>query len=152
MAAITGLESLGFGSEYREGDGAYVDASVHGAYRGASATKLRLTRRGRAVFGTLGVLIAGAVLAGAAVLFAPNAVASDDFHETEFSYVLVQPGDSLWGIAQALDPGADTRDIVAELKRLNQLSTSDLEAGAAIAVPLRFAGADGMFSAEEVGL
>lgn len=117
-----------------------------------ASPKLRITRRGRIVFGALAsVLVAGALALGA-MLAAPGAIASDELSATEFSYVLAQTGDSLWSIAQELDPAADTRDVVAEISRLNQLSSAGLQAGEAIAVPLRFTESDRAFSASEVGL
>ncbi|GAA1317494.1 LysM peptidoglycan-binding domain-containing protein [Leucobacter albus] len=113
----------------------------------AGPAKLRLTRRGRIVFGGLAtVLIAGA-LGVAAAFAAPGAEANGTVSSQEFPYVLAQSGDSLWSIASALDPAADPRDIVAELQRLNQIDAADLRAGDSIAVPLRFEGSDLTFAA-----
>lgn len=104
------------------------------------STHLRLTRRGRIVFGGLAtVLVAGALAVGAAFA-APGALASSEQNVQEFPYVVAQPGDSLWSIASSLDPNADARDVVAELVRLNQLAEPSLQVGDAIAVPMRFAG------------
>lgn len=101
--------------------------------------KLRLTRRGRIVFSTLGVALVVAILALVAMLAAPGAIASNEAGADEFPRVLVESGDSLWAIAESLDPAADTRDVVAEIVRLNQLRSSELQAGEVIAVPMRFA-------------
>lgn len=104
------------------------------------STQLRLTRRGRIVFGGLAtVLVAGALAVGAAFA-APSALASSEQNVQEFPYVVAQPGDSLWSIASSLDPNADARDVVAELVRLNQLVEPSLQVGDAIAVPMRFSG------------
>lgn len=118
-------------------------------------SKLRLTKRGRAVFGVLTALLVGGLLAVAAMfasatLGATQAHASAEQSGAEFGYVVVQPGDSLWGIASNLDPAADPRDTIAEIVRLNQLGGSSLEAGDAIAVPLRFADADGVVPASQL--
>lgn len=103
-------------------------------------TRLRLTRRGRIVFGGMAtVLVAGALAMGASFA-APSATASSQQNVQEFPYVVAQPGDSLWSIATALDPNTDARDLIAEIVRLNQLSDPSLLAGDAIAVPMRFAG------------
>lgn len=108
--------------------------------------KLRLTRRGRVVFGTLAALLIAGVFAIGAAILAPSAVATAEQSTQEFPRVLVAPGDSLWSIAANLDPAADTRDVVSEIARLNQISASSLVAGDSIAVPLRFAGAAGTVS------
>ncbi len=119
---------------------------------GAEAPKLRLTRRGRIVIGALGVLLVGALLGVAAVFGSTGAVASEAAGDAQFGYVVVQPGESLWGVATALDPSADPRDVIAEIVRLNQLGGSEVQAGQPIAVPLRYAEAPGVVSAEELGL
>lgn len=125
--------------------------------RGASAhpVKIRLTKRGRAVFGALAALLVGGLLAIAAVigssaLGATQAQASAEQGGAEFGYIVAQPGDSLWGIAAGLDQKADPRDTIAEILRLNQLSGSDVEAGQAIAVPLRYKDAPGVVPASEL--
>lgn len=108
----------------------------------AGSGKLRLTRRGRIVFGGLATVLAAGALAFLASFLAPGAVASGEVSEQRFPYVQVQAGDTLWGIAAELDPAADTRNVVAEISRLNQLESSDLVAGQSIAIPMRFAGAE----------
>ncbi len=119
-------------------------ASVSGAQ---VSTKLRLTRRGRLVFGGLAtVLIAGA-LGFAASFAAPGAIANGAEGVQGFPYVIAQSGDSLWSIATDLEPAADPRDVVAEIQRLNQMQASELQAGEAVAVPLRFEGNDLTFQA-----
>jgi hypothetical protein len=114
--------------------------------------RLRLTRRGRAVFGALGVLVVGVLLGVAAMFGASGAVASEAAGDAQFGYVVVQPGESLWGVASELDPSSDPRDLIAEIVRLNQLGGSEVQAGQPVAVPLRYAEAPGVVSAEELGL
>lgn len=114
------------------------------------ATKLRLTRRGRVVFGGLATALVAGALALAAMLGATDAVASDSQSAQEFPYVLAVPGDSLWSIAAELDPAADPRDVVNEIVRLNQMSGSELQAGESFAVPLRYADSERAFSAAEL--
>lgn len=116
-------------------------------------TRLRLTRRGRIVLGSLGVLVVGALLGLAAMFGSTRAEAVDVMGgDAEFGYVVVQPGESLWGVATALDPSADPRDVIAEIVRLNQLGGSDVQAGQPIAVPLRYAEVPGVVSGAELGL
>lgn len=102
------------------------------------AMKIRLTRRGRAVFGALGTMLFAVALAVAALMSAPSAQATLANSEQEFTYVVAAPGASLWSIAEKIDPQADPRDLVAELARLNQLPTADIQVGDAIAIPLRY--------------
>jgi len=118
----------------------------------AVPTRLRLTRRGRLVFGTLLTLLVSAILAGIATLGATQAAASNEVGGADFGYVVVQPGETLWSVATELDPASDPRDLIAEIVRLNQLEGSGVQAGQPIAVPLRFAGQSGVLDAEQVGL
>lgn len=113
---------------------------------GASKTKLRLTRRGRVVFGMLGVLAAASIFGVLASFVAPGAEANIEQSSQEFPYVLASSGDSLWSIAAALDPEADARDVVAEIQRLNVMPSAELQAGDEIAVPLRFEGSARTFT------
>lgn len=126
----------------------------HASFEQASVgTKLRLTRRGRAVFGGLATVVVAAVLAVVASLAAPQALASDSQESgQEFHYVVAQPGASLWSLASELDPEADPRDLVAEIVQLNQLGGSGVEAGQPIAVPLRYSENPVTVSAAELGL
>jgi len=115
-------------------------------------TRLRLTRRGRVVFGTLATLLAVAAFALVAMFGGAQAVAASDTGGAEFGYVVVQPGASLWQVASEIDASVDPRDLVAEIVRLNQLDSSGVEAGQALAVPLRYADAPGVVSASELGI
>ena len=127
---------------------------THDSFEAISgSTRLRLTRRGRAVFGGFATVLVAAVLAVVASLAAPQALAADA-HEggQEFHYVVAQPGASLWSLATELDPEADPRDLVAEIVQLNQLGGSGVEAGQPIAVPLRYSENPVTVSAEELGL
>lgn len=103
-----------------------------------SAPRLRLTPRGRAVFGTLAVvplLLAALVLGwGASGAVAEQAASLDTF-----SYVSVEPGQSLWQVAEALAPAADPREVVAEIVALNQLASASVEPGQRLAIPTAYA-------------
>jgi LysM repeat protein len=84
-------------------------------------------------------LVLTGVLAFAAALLSPEAFASSATSgDKQFHYVVAQSGDSLWSLVSELDPQADPRDLIAEIVQLNQLDGSGLEAGQAIAVPLRY--------------
>lgn len=98
-------------------------------------TRLRLTRRGRMVFSVLLVIPA---LIGAAFLGlnASPAVAEGSSAPVSMSYVTIQPGESLWAIAEGIAPGEDPRDVIAEILSLNGLTTAEVVAGARLAVPV----------------
>lgn len=116
-------------------------------------TRLRLTRRGRIVAGTLVTILVSAALAAAALFVSPQALASADDHEAqEFGYVIVAPGASLWEVAAEIDASTDPRDLVAEIVRLNQFENSGVQAGQPVAVPLRYADHEHVIAASELGL
>lgn len=52
------------------------------------------------------------------------------------SSVVVQPGDTLWSIAEGIaEPGSDIREVVSDVKTLNSLSTSSLHVGQSLLIP-----------------
>lgn len=104
-----------------------------------TGAKLRLTRRGRIVFGTLAVLVITTLLAFAAMLGASDAQASlENADPASFEYVVAEPGDSLWSLANRVAPGADARDVIYDIMRLNQMEGSGLMVGQEIAIPLEY--------------
>lgn len=98
------------------------------------APKLRLTRRGRAVFATL----AAVPLIVGATFFAVTGGATVANAGGEPTFVTVSPGDSLWNIAEELAPSHDTREVVAQILRMNHLQTAQLQPGQELAVPAQF--------------
>ena len=99
--------------------------------------RLRLTKRGRAVFTAL----AAAPLVIAAIvmtLSGGDAAATLQDSNVTFEYVTVAPGDSLWSIAETIAPGADPREVVSDLVSLNQLTSADVSAGEQLAIPLEY--------------
>ncbi len=106
----------------------------------AVRTRLRLTRRGRIVFTTLaaipllivvalGVLNGGQASAGDASAGEPR---------TTFETVTIQPGETLWQLAEETAPNADPRDFVQDVVSLNALDSSALQAGEQIAIPAQY--------------
>ena len=49
--------------------------------------------------------------------------------------VVVQPGDTLWGIAEAAYPGDDVRVRIDEIERLNGLHSPMIEVGEVLQLP-----------------
>lgn len=123
----------------------------------APVTRLRLTRRGRVVLTTL----AAVPLVLAAVAFTVNggaAGASDSasginlmsyttdsgiiatlaYSPTDVGsarFITVEPGQTLWDLAEEISPSADPRDVVADIKRLNSLSAETLQPGQRLEIP-----------------
>lgn len=99
------------------------------------ATRLRLTRRGRAVLLTvvmtpvLAAIISTGLNAGAA------AAGDASMGSGSLATVTVAEGESLWNIAESIAPSRDPRDVVADIVRLNGLDSANVAAGAQIALP-----------------
>jgi nucleoid-associated protein YgaU len=106
-------------------------AARRGVTRPAGA--VRLTRRGRAV--VIGLLLNLAVALIAAVALMASSGPADT--HTATATVVVQPGDTLWGIATKAAPSADPRATIAELKRLNHLGGTAIEVGQELILPSR---------------
>lgn len=100
-------------------------------------TRLRLTRRGRAVFTALAAV---PVVLGAfgLALNGGGALASGAGSEVRFEYVTVDAGESLWSLAEQIAPSADPRDVIDAIVSLNQLTTAMLEPGQRLAVPAAY--------------
>lgn len=92
---------------------------------------LRLTRRGTIALAALGVVAAGLFLliAHLSLGLAPHAGSATTGSVDTPSTVMVQNGDTLWSIAQRVDPSADPRAVVDQIRRANHLSTVDLSPG-----------------------
>ena len=105
-----------------------MNTNEHQAARG----DLRLTRRGRLVL----LLLVLTVLMGAVVALSGYSAASDARGPAQPTRtVVVQEGDTLWGIAARLAGPGEVREVVHELQELNALPTPELVEGQRIAVP-----------------
>lgn len=96
--------------------------------RGDRAPAMRITRRGRLV--VLAVALLVVLLPGAW-----RAVATAQVEGPATVAVTVQPGDTLWGIAAAMDPGSDPRVLIAQIREMNALTQSGLIPGQVLVVP-----------------
>jgi hypothetical protein len=117
-----------------------ADERDRGRTAGASGRsgrlRTRLTHRGRVV---LAVLIVLPLLAGGGALVASGgATAGVQASSTSFQHLTVQPGDSLWAIAERVAPNSDPRDVVAAFVDLNGLPSSTVQAGEQLAIPHEF--------------
>ncbi|WP_369826641.1 LysM peptidoglycan-binding domain-containing protein [Cryobacterium sp. Y11] len=50
-------------------------------------------------------------------------------------FVTVEPGQTLWDLAETINPSADPRDVVADIKRINALSVETLQPGQRLEIP-----------------
>lgn len=96
------------------------------------ADPVRLSRRGRLVL-ALAVSAAAFVVVGIAQppAFALGPGSGGPVAER----VTVHQGDTLWAIAERVDPDADPRDTVARIASMNNLDSSALPAGSVLLVP-----------------
>lgn len=106
--------------------------------RGAAGSTpgLRLTARGRLVVGVVVAVLLAMVVAAAVLLGGGSASAGGQGGAAAVTYRVVMPGETLWGIATQVAPGADPRDVVAEIVELNGLPGSSVAAGTRLALPV----------------
>jgi hypothetical protein len=98
----------------------------------SGGSHLRLTTRGRAVLWFLAVSVVAAL-----TLLASQASADGPVAAQEVERHVVQPGETLWQIAQSVaEPSQDVRDVVVDLVALNELPDAGLMAGQVIVVPV----------------
>ncbi len=128
------------------GVGTTIEAA-HGATRPETQPQpqphrqgVRLTRRGRRLARTVVVLLA---LVAALVLsltsYSPPSQAGDSPAVSATTVVVVQPGQTLWGVARSLSTDVDVRETVARIQELNGLSgpsASTVRPGQALIVPV----------------
>lgn len=102
-------------------------------------TRLRLTRRGRRVVAGLAALPAVAGIVAALVVGGGAAFAAKDASApVHFRTVTVEPGQSLWSVAEEVAPQADPRDVVDSIIRLNALDSVTVDPGQELAIPAQY--------------
>jgi LysM domain len=109
---------------------AQVSARVGGHVGARAGRPVRLTRRGRLVVLALLVGLVGAIFALAA---APGQAANPGGRPV----AVVQPGDTLWSIAERYAPGRDRFETIAEIRQLNGLDGYTIHAGQRLVLPVR---------------
>lgn len=93
----------------------------------------RLTRRGRGLVMT--AVLTGSLAGGMALSERPSIAAPETAPQKQYSQVVVQPGQTLWGIARAAAPDVDPRVTIGRIVDLNALAGVDIRAGQRIALP-----------------
>lgn len=104
------------------------------------STRLRMTARGRRILAGMAALPA-AVALSVAVVSGGSALASRDANAPSgsFTTLTVTAGESLWSIAEQVAPGADPRDVVDAIVRLNALEGVTVSAGQRLSIPAEYA-------------
>ena len=92
----------------------------------------RLTRRGRVLLLTALV----AVLFGAFSLGRSVSEAAAPGDQPAAHVVTVEQGDSLWTLARRVAPDNDPRDVVAQIRDLNDLTSAGLVPGQQLVLPV----------------
>ena len=99
---------------------------------------VRLTRRGRLVVTAVSLLAAAAAsvgLAGAAQALGHSGTQARPGTTAGITKVEVRPGQSLWTLAEAYDPNADTRQVIQEILQLNSMSSDQVQPGQVLWMP-----------------
>ena len=79
--------------------------------------------------------LAALIVLGAISFFGPAASASVENASVTRTIVVVKHGETLWDIAQAVDPQGDTRDTVVRIMELNSLTNTSVDAGQRLEIP-----------------
>jgi nucleoid-associated protein YgaU len=108
-------------------------APVAGAASSVGAAPVRLTRRGRLVLTLLFLVALTVVLA---VFGATSAATGEAGEPVPTRAVVVQPGDTLWGIAAEVAEPGEVREMVHRIQELNAMAGSGVAIGEELAVPL----------------
>jgi hypothetical protein len=99
----------------------------------ARARRTRLTRRGRVVLLVMAALL---LLAAISVGRAGSQAATATENGPMLQQATVQPGETLWAVAQRIAPKNDPRDVVAQIRRINHLQSSSLRVGQQLLLPV----------------
>ena len=103
------------------------------------ATRLRITARGRRALLALASVPLAAGIAFAAISGGSAIASGADAPTVSVETVTVMPGDTLWSIAAEAAPASDPREVIDDIRRLNNLSSGMIQVGASIAIPTEYA-------------
>lgn len=112
-----------------------MNTTIHAAARpvGAVQSQVRLTRRGRVVV-LLAVLLVALV---ASIALGGGSMATGEAGERPATeVVVVNEGDTLWGIASSVAEEGEVRSMVHEIRELNDLDSSVVALGQKLHVPV----------------
>jgi hypothetical protein len=101
--------------------------------RRAGARRVRVTRRGRLALLVIGVLV---LLLAISFGRTGSQAATTTFTGPSLQQTTVQPGETLWAVAQRIAPANDPREVIAQIRRINHLHSSSLQAGQQLLLPV----------------
>jgi predicted Zn-dependent protease len=112
---------------------------VRSQVAGRATAPLRLTRRGRIVVAAL-IIAALTTAALVITLLASGGAQATNHGQARGAYqgmreVVVQPGQTLWSIAAAAEPSADTRSVIEQIMTVNALPGATITAGQQLWIP-----------------
>ncbi len=99
------------------------------------AARAHLTRRGRLAI----LLVIAALLFTAFSLGRAGSQASGDSAPAvapRVEQITVLPGDTLWSVAKRIAPDNDPREVVSQIRDLNDLSSTELQVGQQLLLPV----------------
>ena len=99
----------------------------------AGPVRLRLTRRARRL--AIVLMLAMGVALGSWLEPLAGGGGEDALRLAGVTSVVVEPGDSLWSIAAALESDGDVRAVVDQIQELNDLAGADLVPGQILKLP-----------------
>lgn len=98
-------------------------------------TRLRLTRRGRAVITTL---IATPIVIAMLSLALSGGEATATSGPVDIPVVTLEAGQTLWQVAASVAPNANPADVVADIITLNELDSASVMPGQTLMLPERY--------------
>jgi nucleoid-associated protein YgaU len=98
------------------------------------ASSVRITRRGRLVLLALVAILAFALVSLGQVAASAGPADGGTGEPVSATWV-VQPGETLWVIAERVDPQTDPRETVARIVAMNDLPSSSVQAGLELQIP-----------------
>jgi LysM domain len=97
---------------------------------------LRLTRRGELLVRRVTAVLVMLSVAGVLTALTVGVVGLVRPPEHSLRTVVVQPGESLWQIAEESNEGGDVRDQIERIRSANRLSGAELQSGQRLIVPV----------------
>lgn len=123
-------EALAHAGSFRE------PANIGDYRRPAGRSRLRITRRGRAVLTAL-VATPFVVVALMVSLNGGGATATSA-GGAPLESVTVHSGESLWQVAQQVAPNSDPREVIADIVRVNRLESAEIHPGQRLDIPAEY--------------
>ena len=98
--------------------------------------RLRLTKRGRAVF--TGLAATPVVVAVMLLALNGGGATATSADGGALEQVTLQAGQSLWDLAEEIAPGTDPRDVISDILAVNDLGGGSVQAGQRLDLPAEY--------------